>query len=178
MNTKTKVEMLADQYRRLPKEDAKRFHELIVSCGEDVYQLLQRLNDQEKIRYFDALLSEMGHALIPHFMSVAIRILREQPDLDDPQLFEVMTSWDNQFATMGFEELTKLTKKARDRKVLPETIRRNAEIIRLHAEDPETWSNRELATRFEVQESYVRRVLKERSKWTDLALTLGEMQPS
>ena len=174
MGTKATVEMLANQYRRLTKEDAKRFHELIVSTGEDVNQLLQRLSDQEKIRYYDAFLLEFGDILIPHFISVGIRILREQPDLDDPQLAEAIESWDTKFATMGFEELMKLAKKARDRKVLPETIRRNAEILRLHEEDSQTSSNRTLAERFEVQESYIRRVLKERSKWTDLALTLGE----
>ena len=178
MSTKATVEMLADQYRRLSKDDAMRFHQLIVTCGEDVHQLLQRLSDQEKIRYFDSVLGQMGNTLIPHFMSVAIRILRQYPDLDDPQLIELMESWDTQFAAAGFEELMKLTKKARDRKVLPETIRRNAEILHRHDEDPDARSNRALAEEFDVEESYIRRVLKERSKWTDLALTLREVQTS
>lgn len=124
-----KVQTLADQYRRLTNDEAKRFHELIVSRAEDVYQLLQRLSDHEKVRFFDALLAQVGNNLVPHFMRVAIRLVRERPDADNESLMKAITESDNQFASHGFEELMRLAKKKRDRKVLPETIRRNSEIL-------------------------------------------------
>jgi hypothetical protein len=62
----------------------------------------------------------------------------------------------------------------RNRKPLPETVRRNVEIIRQRQPGPNQLSQGQLANKHKVTDRYIRKVEQEAGKWIKLAAELPD----
>jgi len=106
----------------------------------------------------------------------AIKLAREKASMADDEFREKLTAQMEEGNKVYTDTIYDLAhsqiKEERDRHSDSETIQRNVQICDLHRQDRKKWSKKKLAGKFDVDASYVRRILHEEAHWRKLASRL------
>jgi hypothetical protein len=169
MAKRTDLEWTVHYYGQLKPDEKIGFLAQIHVTAEQLMALRRLMTLDEQKRYVLDLVRHARENYVPLLAMQMLDFIERNPNATREEILGGSVDGVDRIMQNTAEAAAIEAKRQRDRKPRAKTVERNAQMCRLHEEEPKKWSLKKLSKHFGIKSTgYISDVLSQASMWKDL----------